>query len=67
MDTILTSAAGASSTWEEICRLLKARLAHPPVLMANYIYSSRIVKRHDLIPVGEEYEALEKALAKEAS
>ncbi|HVR74711.1 MAG TPA: radical SAM protein [Planctomycetota bacterium] len=53
--------------WNVLRRLLKARLAHPPVLMANYIYSSRIVKRHDLIPVGEEYEALEKALAKEAS
>jgi hypothetical protein len=38
-------------------RLLRARVTHPPLLMANAIYASRIARRADLIPVGEEIPA----------
>lgn len=32
-------------------RLLRARVPHPPVLIANYIYASRVAARNSLIPL----------------
>jgi hypothetical protein len=32
---------------------MKARVPHIPVLIANVIYSRRLVARGDLVPVGE--------------
>jgi radical SAM superfamily enzyme YgiQ (UPF0313 family) len=39
-----------------IRRLLTARVWHMPTLIANVIYSRRLVARGDLVPVGEEYD-----------
>lgn len=36
-----------------IRRLMNSRICRVPALMANYIYSSRIKSRHDLIPLSE--------------
>ena len=36
-------------------RLAKARVFHPPVLIANAIYSRRLAQHGDLIPAGEDY------------
>jgi radical SAM superfamily enzyme YgiQ (UPF0313 family) len=39
--------------WNTVRRLMKARVPHIPVLIANVIYSRRLVARGDLVPVGE--------------
>jgi radical SAM superfamily enzyme YgiQ (UPF0313 family) len=43
--------------WNTVRRLLKARVAHMPVLIANIIYSRRLVARGNLVPVGEAHDA----------
>jgi radical SAM superfamily enzyme YgiQ (UPF0313 family) len=43
-------------------RLARARLLHMPVLLANLIYARRIVRRGDLVPVGEDHARLEAEL-----
>jgi radical SAM superfamily enzyme YgiQ (UPF0313 family) len=44
-------------------RLARARLFHLPVLLANLIYTRRVMQRGDLVPVGEDYSQLETELS----
>ncbi len=43
--------------WNTMRRLVTARVWHMPTLIANVIYSRRLVARGDLVPMGEGYEA----------
>lgn len=46
-------------------RLLKARVPRPPVLIANYIYASRVAARNSLIPLEPAVHSFQGELAAE--
>jgi radical SAM superfamily enzyme YgiQ (UPF0313 family) len=48
-------------------RLSRARVFHMPVLLANFVYTRRVMRRGDLVPVGEDHARLETELLPEAS
>jgi radical SAM superfamily enzyme YgiQ (UPF0313 family) len=44
------------TSWNTFRRLMKARVWHAPSLIANIIYSRRLVARGNLVPIGEHIE-----------
>jgi radical SAM superfamily enzyme YgiQ (UPF0313 family) len=43
--------------WNTVRRWMTSRVWHMPTLIANIVYSRRMMARGDLVPVGDEYDA----------